>query len=83
MPLCWVVAERRAHSPVLLVLCFWSRQVTVVYFVQWMLFGWAMLLLETNGYDSPAALGIGVAVLLLTHIITVANAARTVPKADG
>ena len=72
LALCWGLAKRRTRSALRRVLCFWSRHVTTVYFVQWVLIGWGMVLLEANRYSVPVALVIGAMVLLLTHFITVA-----------
>ncbi|MCP4589820.1 MAG: DUF1624 domain-containing protein, partial [bacterium] len=75
LPLCWVMARRGSDSGGLGLLYFWSRNVTSVYFVQWVLIGWGILLLDSNRCSSPAAVGVGVVVLLLTHITVKAHRA--------
>lgn len=67
LALCWVVAQKYGSSHIVGLLCFWSRHVTVVYFIQWVLIGWGVLLFGANRQGSLTAVGIGVAVLLLTH----------------
>ncbi len=65
---CEVLAERWRGSRGLGVLCFWSRRVTSVYFVQWVVIGWSVLALGRNRYASPAAVVFGIGVLLSTHL---------------
>ena len=57
-------------------LCFWSRNVTAVYFVQWVLIGWGILLWGCSRCGSLPALAMGGVVLLLAHLIVRAYAAR-------
>lgn len=65
---CGRLAKRWAGSGGLKLLCFWSRHVTAVYFVHWVLIGWAVLLLGRNRYASHVAVGMGIAALFLTHV---------------
>jgi uncharacterized membrane protein len=67
LALCWVVAQKHGSGRIAGLLCFWSRNVTVAYFVQWVLIGWGIVLFGANRHGSLAALGLGVAALLLTH----------------
>ncbi|MDI9433843.1 MAG: heparan-alpha-glucosaminide N-acetyltransferase domain-containing protein [Planctomycetota bacterium] len=68
LPVCHGLARGRADSAWLRLLCFWSRNVTAVYFVQWVLFGWAVLFLGRNRHTSPVALAIAGVVLLVAHV---------------
>lgn len=63
-----LVARRWADSAVLRLLGFWSRNVTAVYFVQWVLFGWAVLFVGCNCFATPVAVGLAAVVLLAAHV---------------
>ncbi len=48
---------------------FWSRQVTGIYFIQWILFGWSMLVWNPNSMSGYGATVVGLGVLVITHWI--------------
>lgn len=50
-------------------LIFWSKNVTAVYFIQWVLFGWSMLFFGANEMPSYNAALIGLLILLITHLL--------------
>lgn len=50
---------------------FWSRNVTSMYIIQWIIYGWSILILNINKFSAREALIIGIFVFLLTHLITV------------
>lgn len=51
-------------------LAFWSQHVTVMYVIQWVLFGWGMLVFGVNNQQALIAACLGIGVLALTHILT-------------
>ncbi|MGK7898264.1 MAG: acyltransferase [Xenococcus sp. (in: cyanobacteria)] len=54
-------------NPIIKVLIYWSRNVTAIYFIQWVLFGWSILIFDFNQQDAVIASIIGLVVLLSTH----------------
>ena len=79
---CRLMARRWVGSAGLRLLSFWSRNVTTVYFVQWVLFGWAVLFLGRNRYASPVAMGTAAMVLLAAHVVVRVHVARAGKKPD-
>ncbi len=79
---CRLLARRRAGSAGLRLLSFWSRNVTAVYFVQWILYGWAVLVIGRNRYGSPMAMGVATGVLLAAHAVVKASVARAGRRPD-
>ncbi len=63
-----LLARRWADSAVLRLLSFWSRNVTAVYFVQWVLFGWVVLVLGRNCCATPVAVSVAAVVLSAAHV---------------
>ena len=49
------------------VLIYWSKNVTAIYFIQWVLFGWSTLIFDLNKHNAFGATIIGLFVLLITH----------------
>ncbi len=54
-------------NPIIKVLIYWSRNVTAIYFIQWVIFGWSILIFDFNQQDALTAAIIGLLVLLITH----------------
>lgn len=52
---CGRLARRWGDSGGLRLLCFWSRRVMAIYFMHWLLIGWAVLLLGRNRYANSTA----------------------------
>ncbi len=50
-------------------LVFWSKNVSVIYIIQWILFGWSVLLLDVNQQQDYIAMLIGFIVLFMTHLL--------------
>ncbi|MCP4347773.1 MAG: DUF1624 domain-containing protein [Desulfobacterales bacterium] len=50
-------------------LFFWSRHVTPIYFIQWVLFGWSILLFGVNNQTDITSVIIGLVVLIITHLL--------------
>jgi len=59
-------AHVRGIPPARRLLQFWSLNVTAVYFVQWVLFGWSILLFGYREQNAGTAALIGLAILILT-----------------
>lgn len=51
-------------------LFYWSENVTSIYIIQWILYGWSMLLIGANAQNDYVAVIIGFGVLLLTHLLS-------------
>lgn len=64
----WLMERVSPENPIIQVLNFWSRNVTVIYCVQWVLYGWSTLILDANAFDELTATGIGLIVLLASHL---------------
>ncbi|MCP4024594.1 MAG: DUF1624 domain-containing protein [Desulfobacteraceae bacterium] len=52
------------------ILFFWSKNVTIIYFIQWVLYGWGMLVFGWQSLDPVIALCIGWMVCVLSHFLT-------------
>lgn len=57
------------EGKVVKILFFWSENVTNVYIIQWVIFGWSMLVLGANGFNDIVAMFIGFLVMLITHLL--------------
>jgi surface polysaccharide O-acyltransferase-like enzyme len=74
---CRAVANRCNTSNVLFrMVFFWSRYVTGIYFIQWILFGWSMLLLDSNAMGDNAAALTGLIVLAISHALMALKSAQ-------
>lgn len=58
---------KRGCDKLLNTIYFWSKNVTGVYIIQWIIFGWSILLLGANQMTDYVAMIIGFIVLLITH----------------
>ena len=63
----WLEQKFGIENRIMKVLIYWSKNVTAIYFVQWVLFGWSMLILDVNKQNAVDAALIGLVVLLITH----------------
>lgn len=63
----WFEQTLGIENRIIKVLIFWSKNVTAIYFVQWVLFGWSMLILDANQLNAVNAALVGLIVLLITH----------------
>jgi hypothetical protein len=70
LPFCWLMTEKIADNRVFRLLDFWSKQVTTIYIIQWLLYGWGILVFGINRHTPFTAAMIGVVVFVLTHILT-------------
>lgn len=57
------------NNLILKTLVFWSRNVTIIYIIQWILFGWSILLVGVNQKQDFIAAFIGLSILLITHLV--------------
>jgi hypothetical protein len=67
---CWWLVNKIPNNPFLRLLFFWSGNVTKVYFIQWILFGWGLFLLPEDRLMSAGSMLAGIATLGVTHAIT-------------
>ncbi len=74
LPGCWWMAQKLSNTWLLRQITFWSRQVTPIYMIQWILFGWGILVFGENQLSPGMAFGIGIIVLIITHILTLVYA---------
>lgn len=70
LPLCWLLTEKIADNPAFRLLSFWSKQVTTIYIIQWLLYGCGILIFGANQQEPLMAVLIGLVVFALTHILT-------------
>lgn len=71
LPICSAITARlKDGSKMLQKLTFWSRNVTSIYMVQWILFGWSILILGMNKQSDLIAVSTGLIVLVLAHYLT-------------
>lgn len=71
LPLCKTVFNQtRELSFIHRILLFWSKNTTVVYCVQWVLYGWGILIFGCELLSVPVSLSIGVGMCFLSHALT-------------
>lgn len=68
--LLWNLVEKKVspENPILKLLYFWSKNVTSIYFIQWVLFGFSILIFGANEQVDYIAALIGAGVLLITDL---------------
>lgn len=70
LPIClWVSNKYGDKNEILNIIVFWSENVTAVYFIQWVLFGWSILIFDANNQNAHIAALIGLVVLIATHLL--------------
>ena len=69
LPICFRLANKFKEGKIVKVFSFWSKNVTAVYFIQWVLFGGSILFFDANKQNAYVAAIIGLLVLILTHFI--------------
>ena len=62
-------SEKIKNSRAAGVVYFWSMKVTNIYFLQWIIFGWSMLILDSNMLNENLAAAIGLAVMTVTDLL--------------
>ena len=50
-------------------LFYWSRNVTPIFIIQWMIYGWSSLLIGVNKQNDVVSVLIGFSVLIVTHLL--------------
>ena len=70
MALCFWIVDRIKENPIFRVLYFWSKNVIVVYFIQWILIGWGLFIFQKKTQHALAALLLGFVFVGLTHGVT-------------
>lgn len=58
------------NNNIMKLLKYWSRNVTMIYFIQWVIFGWGLLVFSSNKLLDYQAAIISFCVLFITHMIT-------------
>jgi len=69
LPVCRWVAMKLQDNPFSRMLYFWSKNVTVVYFIQWILIGWGVFVFGYMELNPTFALVIGIVAIFLTHFL--------------
>jgi hypothetical protein len=71
LPLCKIVFQQTSNfSFVHKIFLFWSKNTTVIYFIQWVLYGWGILIFGCELLSAPVSLFIGIGMCLLSHALT-------------
>jgi hypothetical protein len=71
LPLCKAIYHQtRDFSFIHKILLFWSKNTTVIYFIQWVLYGWGILIFGSELLSAPVSLFIGVGMCFLSHALT-------------
>jgi len=67
---CKSVFGKLRIDPLKKILFFWSKNVTIIYCIQWILYGWGMLIFGWQSLHPAIALCIGCMVGVLSHFLT-------------
>ena len=71
LPFCETVFNQtRQYSFIYRILFFWSRNTTVVYFIQWVLYGWGILIFGCESLPVTISLFVGIGMCILCHALT-------------
>jgi uncharacterized membrane protein len=70
MGLCFWTVDWIPDNKIFRVLYFWSQNVIVVYFIQWILIGWALFLFHRKTQTAAGSLFLGLVCVFLTHLLT-------------
>ncbi len=67
---CWWISNKFSSTSIIIrTLVFWSKNVTAMYFIQWLIFGWSILIFDANKQNAYVAALIGLIVLIITHLL--------------
>lgn len=66
---CVKIFEKMKFNNVLNAIYFWSQNVTGIYIIQWLIFGWSILLIGANEQSDIVTFFIGLGVMLVTHLL--------------
>jgi len=64
------VVERIPGNAVFKLLSFWSRNVTVIYFIQWVFIGWGVFVMGYRGQSDITAASAGLVMVILSDLAT-------------
>ncbi len=67
--LCDLLVSFKQTSEIHSIFQLWSKNVTKVYFIQWLLLGWSVILLGENRFSVGVSILFGVVITILTHYI--------------
>lgn len=71
LPLCNTLLDHvRNFSSAYKILLFWSKNTTVIYLIQWVLYGWGILIFGCESLSAPLSLCIGISMCFLSHAFT-------------
>ncbi|MCP4553672.1 MAG: hypothetical protein GY834_16895 [Bacteroidetes bacterium] len=71
LPFCETVFNQTSqYSFIYRILFFWSRNTTVVYFIQWVLYGWGILIFGCESLPVTISLFVGIGMCILCHALT-------------
>jgi len=67
----YLIAKLNNKNPnkALGIIYYWSKKVTPIYILQWLLFGWSILILGAHQFSAPMAIIIGFAILIITELL--------------
>ncbi len=65
-----LIEQRVAGSKPAELLIFWSKNVTSIYMIQWILIGWGVLLLDYQKLSPTIAVAVGLLMTAITHALT-------------
>ncbi len=79
IPFCyWISNLFDKNNRIINILVFWSKNVTAIYFIQWVLFGWSILIFDTNKQNAYISAIIGLVILIITHFLIKNNFVKKV-----
>ncbi len=78
LPMCFWLSNKFGNNKAINILNFWSKNVTAVYFIQWVIFGWSILIFDANSQNAYISALIGLFVLVITHYVV---KSQTIKKA--
>ena len=70
LPVCyWIVKNLKSSNIFIQLLAFWSINVTAIYFIQWLFFGWSIIIFDANQQSATMAALIGLVILVTSTLI--------------
>lgn len=72
LPICdYIVAKlsKKGFKWIVNTIYFWSSNVTGIYVVQWIIYGWSIIIIEPNSMVDYLAMMIGFMVVIISHIL--------------
>ncbi len=81
IPLCYCIFHLIKDSAISNLLTNWSKNLTSLYVIQWIIFGWSILLIGSNNFTGIGALLIGIFVIILSNSLISIKSVRKFFKA--